>query len=215
MRELAELLERYPDLRVCRDQIVDAYAMLVASYDLGGKLLLAGNGGSASDCEHIVGELMKSFVRPRPLDPEYVDRMRQIDASMGEELASCMQAALPAVSLTGFPALSTAFVNDCHPLMNFAQLVNGLGRKEDVFWGISTSGNSRNVCYAALAAKAKGMKVIGLTGQKESQLSRWADVCIRVPRTETYQVQELHLPLYHCLCMMLETHYYGKENSGC
>lgn len=215
MRDLEKLLEQYPDLSVCQDQIVKAYGLLVDSYDKGGKLLLAGNGGSASDCEHIVGELMKSFVRPRPLAPDYVEKMKRIDPHWGEELASCMQAALPAISLTGFPALSSAFVNDCHPLMNFAQLVNGLGRTEDVFWGISTSGNSRNVCYAALAAKAKGMKVLGLTGERESQLSRWADVCIRVPRMETYQVQELHLPVYHCLCMMLETHYYGKEDSGC
>ena len=215
MKDLEKLLEKYPDLRVCQDEIQRAYALLVASYDKGGKLLLAGNGGSASDCEHIVGELMKSFVRPRPLALDYVEKMKEIDPQRGDELASILQAGLPAVSLTGFPALSSAFVNDCHPLMNFAQLVNVLGTSGDVFWGISTSGNSRNVCYAALAAKAKGMRVLALTGEKESLLSRWADVCIRVPRTETYQVQELHLPVYHCICMMLETHYYGKENSGC
>lgn len=214
MTILDELLSRYPDLTGCRMDIDEAFRLMVRSYDRGGQLLLAGNGGSASDCEHIVGELMKSFVLPRPLQQDFAENLSGVHEEMGSELASVLQSGLPAISLTGFPALSSAFINDCHPLMDYAQIVNALGRPGDVFWGISTSGNSRNVCYAAVTAKARGLSVIAMTGSRESTLSRLADVCIRVPRTRTYQVQELHLPVYHALCMMLENHYYGKENSG-
>ena len=128
----------------------------------------------------------------------------------GKILQNNLQGALPAIALDGHPALSTAYTNDCEPLLCFAQQVNGYGREGDVFLGISTSGNSQNVMYAATVARAKGMKVIGLTGGKESKLSAFADVCIRVPRTMTYQIQELHLPVYHCLCLMLEERFFGE-----
>ena len=132
---------------------------------------------------------------------------------LGTVLAENLQGALPAIALDGHPALSTAYMNDCEPLLCFAQQVNGYGKEGDVFLGISTSGNSKNVLYAAVTAQAKGMKVVGLTGEKESKLSALSDVCIRVPQTETYMIQELHLPVYHCLCLMLEKYFFGCQNS--
>lgn len=203
------LVERYPSLEVCRKNIIAAYDILEEVYSTGHKLLVAGNGGSASDSEHIVGELMKEFKLKRKIYVEQVDRLMKIDAEMGTVLAEHLQGALPAISLVGEPSLTTAFMNDVVPVLIFAQQVNGLGRAGDVFLGISTSGNSKNVLYAAVAAKSKGMKVIGLTGERENRLMEFADVCIRVPETETYRIQELHLPVYHCLCLLLEEKFFG------
>ncbi len=208
-RELEVLVERYPVLSVCRADIVAAFDILARSYRNGGKLLLAGNGGSAADAEHIVGELMKGFCSPRKLDAEYADCLIQANAELGPVLAESLQGALPAIALDGHPSLSTAYMNDCAPLLCFAQQVNGYGRAGDVFLGISTSGNSQNILYAAAVARAKEMQVIGLTGQKESRLSEICDVCIRVPQTETYKIQEYHLPVYHALCLMLEAEFFG------
>ena len=209
--QLELLIKRYPQLAVCKVDIAKAYELIEKCYANGGKLLVAGNGGSAADAEHIVGELMKSFKNPRKLPKEYADRLIAINSELGKTLAENLQGALPAIALDGHPALSTAYQNDCEPLLCFAQQVNGYGNPGDVLIGISTSGNSKNVLYAAVTAKAKGMKVIGLTGQKESKLSATADVCIRVPETETYMVQELHLPVYHALCLMIEEHnFWGK-----
>lgn len=202
--QLDLLIERYPQLAVCKDDIAKAYELIESCYAHGGKLLIAGNGGSAADAEHIVGELMKGFKNSRKLPKEYVDRLIAVNPELGKTLAENLQGTLPAIALDGHPALSTAYQNDCEPLLCFAQQVNGYGNEGDVLFGISTSGNSKNVLYAALTAKAKEMKVIGLTGQKESNLSEMADVCIRVPETETYMVQELHLPVYHALCLMIE-----------
>ncbi len=179
-----------------------------ASYEKGGKLLVAGNGGSAADAEHIVGELMKGFKLPRKTSDDFAERLVEVDAELGQVLSQNLQGALPAIALDGHPALSTAYMNDCEPLLCFAQQVNGYGTLNDVFLGISTSGNSKNVLYAAVTAKAKGMKVIGLTGQKDSALRQMSDVCIQVPQTETYMIQELHLPVYHCLCLMLEERFF-------
>lgn len=204
------LISRYPVLEGCRRDILKAYGLMERSYAQGGKLLAAGNGGSAADAEHIVGELMKAFVLPRKLSHQICEKMKAVDAEMGAVLAQNLQGALPAIALDGHIALSTAYMNDCEPLLCFAQQVNGYGREGDVFLGISTSGNSRNILYAATVAKAKGMAVIGLTGEQESKLSCLADVCIRVPRQETYQIQELHLPVYHTLCLMLEERFFGK-----
>lgn len=208
---LNDLVSRYPQLAVCREDIAKAFAVLSGSYHNCGKLLICGNGGSAADAEHIVGELMKGFKSPRRLDEASQKRLKDIDKEQGRLLAEHLQGALPAIALDGHPALSTAYMNDCEPLMCFAQQVNGYGREGDVLLGISTSGNSKNVIYAAVTAKAKGMKVIGLTGENESRLSGMADVCIRVPETETYKVQELHLPVYHCLCLMLEEEFFGTR----
>ena len=137
--------------------------------------------------------------------------MKRIDNELGTILAQHLQGALPAITLTGHSSLTTAFMNDCMPELVFAQQVNGYGTQGDILLAISTSGNSRNVLFAAVAAKSKGMKVIGLTGNRENKLSKLSDVCIQVPETETYKIQELHLPVYHCLCMMLEEHFFGKE----
>lgn len=205
------LISRYPVLECCEDSIIRAYFMLEESYAAGHKLLVAGNGGSAADSEHIVGELMKGFKLARKLDEAISQKLINESEELGKTLAENLQGALPAIALDGHPALSTAYMNDCEPLLCFAQQVNGYGAEGDVFLGISTSGNSKNILYAAVTAHAKGMKVIGLTGAKDSKLDVLSEVCIKVPQTETYMIQELHLPVYHCLCLMLEDRFFGNE----
>lgn len=209
-KEIEILISRYPELAECKDDIEQAYEILKKSYKNGGKLLIAGNGGSAADAEHIVGELMKGFKLPRKPDTDFTKRLIEENEELGAVLAENLQGALPAIALGGHPALSTAYMNDCEPLLCFAQQVNGYGKDGDVFLGISTSGNSKNVLYATTTAHAKGMKVIGLTGAKDSKLAQMSDVCIKVPQTETYMIQELHLPVYHCLCLMLEEEFFGE-----
>jgi len=209
MNTIDLLINRYPTLVACKDEILKTFLLLEQCYQTDGKLLVCGNGGSAADAEHIVGELMKGFKLSRKLTNEYANRLLAVDKEMGQLLVNNLQGALPAIALDGHMALSTAYMNDCSPLLCFAQQVNGYGKEGDVLLAISTSGNSKNVLYAAVAAKAKGMKVIGLTGQKESELSVLADLCIKVPETETYMIQELHLPIYHCLCLMLEDKFFG------
>ncbi len=208
--QLNHLMERYPQLLVCKEDIRKAYELLETAYQKGRKLLVCGNGGSASDSEHIVGELMKEFKLKRKVYIEHAAALKAIDPELGLVLAEHLQGALPAISLTGHSSLQTAFMNDAVPELVFAQQVNGFGKPGDVFLGISTSGNSKNVLYAAVNAKAKGLKVIGLTGAKENKLMKYSDVCIRVPETETYKIQELHLPVYHCLCLMLEEKFFGE-----
>ncbi len=210
MNHIDLLVSRYPSLETCKNDIICAYDVLEEAFANGGKLLVCGNGGSAADSEHIVGELMKEFKRKRNIPTEQTDALKAIDPVLGDTLASRLQGALPAIALTAHTSLSTAFMNDCDPALVFAQQVYGYGRPGDCFLGISTSGNSLNVLYAAVTAKALGLKVIGLTGQKESKLTDVADVCIRVPETETYKIQELHLPVYHCLCLMLESHFFAN-----
>lgn len=220
LKHIDHLIDRYPKLLVCKEDIIKAYQLLEEAYGMGRKLLVSGNGGSASDSEHIVGELMKEFklkrnVYGRTNITESADfsavgeRMEEIDPEMGAVLRENLQGALPAICLTGHSALTTAFMNDANADLVFAQQVNGYGKPGDVYLGISTSGNSKNVLYAAVTAKSKGLKVIGLTGAKESKLMKFADVCIRVPETETYKIQELHLPVYHCLCLMLEERFFA------
>ena len=209
--QLNLLIERYPKLAVCKEDIKKAYELLEAAYKAGRKLLVCGNGGSASDSEHIVGELMKEFKLKRKVYSDQAAALKAIDPELGQVLADNLQGALPAICLTGHSSLTTAFMNDANADLVFAQQVNGYGKAGDVFLGISTSGNSKNVLYAAVNAKAKGLKVIGLTGAKESKLMKYADVCIRVPETETYKIQELHLPVYHCLCLMLEEKFFGGK----
>lgn len=207
------LCERYPALKSVENDIAGAYQLLESSYKKGGKLLVAGNGGSAADAEHIVGELMKGFKLPRRPQSAFADKLIQENGELGAVLAENLQGALPAIALDGHPALSTAYMNDCEPLLCFAQQVNGYGNAGDVFLGISTSGNSKNILYAATTAHAKGMKVIGLTGAKSSKLEQMSDMCIKVPQTETYMIQELHLPVYHCLCLMLEDEFFGEAKN--
>ena len=209
MRHIDLLVERYPSLESAKNDIVAAYLLLEESYENGGKLLVAGNGGSAADAEHIVGELMKGFKLSRKPETDFAERLVAENQELGSVLAENLQGALPAIALDGHPALSTAYMNDCEPLLCFAQQVNGYGKSGDVFLGISTSGDSKNVLFAATTAHAKGMKVIGLTGAKDSKLKDMSDVCIKAPQTETYMIQELHLPIYHCLCLMLENRFFA------
>ncbi len=206
--ELDLLIERYPKLAICKGDIEEAFCLLEECFRKGYKLLIAGNGGSAADAEHIVGELMKGFKLKRELPEDYAKALKGASPELGPVLSESLQSALPAIALDGHPGLTTAYMNDCEPLLCFAQQVNGYGQTGDVFLGISTSGNSKNVLYAAAVARAKGMKVIGLTGERESKLSAYADVCIKVPETETYMIQELHLPVYHAICLMLEKEFF-------
>lgn len=208
-KHLEALINRYPILSICKNDIFNAFKILKECYSKKGKLLICGNGGSAADSEHIVGELMKGFKKKRPLPNMIAEKLKAIDAEKGEVLTQNLQGALPAIALDNFPALNTAYINDCAPLLCFAQQVYGFGQSDDVLWCISTSGNSQNIIYAAITAKSKDMKIIGLTGKTESSLSRISDCCIRVPETETYLIQELHLPVYHCLCLMLEDEFFN------
>lgn len=210
MKHIDLLTERYPSLEPIRQELIDAYLIMEESYSKGGKLLVAGNGGSAADSEHIVGELMKGFKMPRKASSELAEKLKSVDEELGTVLAENLQGALPAIALDGHLALTTAYMNDCEPLLCFAQQINGFGKPEDVFLGISTSGNSKNILYAATVAKSKGMKVIGLTGAKDSRMQDFSDICVKAPNTETYMIQELHLPIYHCWCLMLEDKFFGN-----
>lgn len=211
LKHIELLINRYPCLSVCRQDIIKAYEVLERCYNNGNKLLVAGNGGSCADCEHIVGELMKGFKLPRKCSTEYAEILKTIDPTRGEELAMRLQEGLPAIALDGHQGLNTAYINDVENggLLMYAQQVNGYGKAGDVFLGISTSGNSQNILYATVVARAKGLKVIGLTGAKGGELANVADVVIKVPETETYMIQELHLPVYHCICLMLEDKFFG------
>lgn len=205
------LIERYPILKSCRTDIVYAYNIMEEMYKNDKKLLIAGNGGSAADAEHIAGELMKRFKSPRPISSEFSARLKEIDPVRGEYLSKNLERGLMAIPLVAHEALTTAYINDVDGLGVFAQQLFGFGRKGDVFLGISTSGNSKNIMYATVVAKALGIKVIGLTGAEGGELAKVADVSVKVPLTETYMIQELHLPIYHTWCLMLEESFFGKE----
>ena len=205
---LDELIQRYPVLAPVRGQIEAAYQLLEECYSRGGKLMIAGNGGSCSDAEHIVGELMKGFVKRRELPEELKQRIAEESQEHGALLAEKLQGGLPAIALTGHAALTTAFLNDVDGEMAVAQQLCGYGRAGDVFLGISTSGNARNLDYAVTVARAKEIRVIGLTGKDGGRLGKRADAAIIVPEQETFKIQELHLPVYHALCLMLEEHFF-------
>ncbi len=200
---LNELLKRYPALWSCKADILKAEAALISLYENKGKLLLCGNGGSCADCEHIVGELMKGFFKNRPLSPEEKNVFES-------EIADKLQQGLPAISLTSFSALNSAFCNDVDPQLVYAQPLFVLGNKGDVLIAISTSGNSKNVVAAAKVAEAKGLSVIAMTGKSGGVLRDIADITIAVPETETFKVQELHMPVYHYLCAKAEAHFYNE-----
>ena len=208
-RHIDLLIERYTVLETCRQDLIDAYLVMEECYEHDGKLLIAGNGGSAADSEHIAGELMKRFKTPRPVTPEFAEKLKEIDAVRGADLAKNLERGLMAIPLVAHEALSTAYINDVDGLGVFAQQLFGFGRKGDVFLGISTSGNSKNVMSATVVARALGIKVIGLTGAKGGELASVADVAVKVPEIETYMIQELHLPVYHCWCLMLEDRFFG------
>ncbi|MBO4521091.1 MAG: SIS domain-containing protein [Alphaproteobacteria bacterium] len=212
-RHLDHMIERYPRLEVCRSSISDAYSLMEQCYERDGKMLIAGNGGSAADSEHMAGELMKRFQAPRPVDQKFAEKLKEIDPVRGVNLAANLERSLMAIPLVAHEALTTAYINDVDGLGVFAQQLYGFGRQGDVFLGISTSGNSSNVLSATVVARAVGIKVIGLTGQSGGELAKVSDVAIKVPETETYKIQELHLPVYHCLCLMLEDHFFGGTKS--
>lgn len=208
LKHIEALMERYPILEICREDIIKAYEILEECYENDHKLLIAGNGGSAADAEHIAGELMKRFKTSRPVPNSFAERLVAVDGTRGPELSKNLERSLMAIPLVAHEALTTAYINDVDGLGVFAQQLYGFGRSGDVFLGISTSGNSRNVMYATVVARALGIKVIGLTGRDGGELGRVADVSIRVPEVETYMIQELHLPVYHCLCLMLEDRFF-------
>lgn len=210
VKHLDLLVERYSKLSVVRESIEAAYLLLEECYENDKKLLIAGNGGSAADAEHIAGELMKRFKISRSVSEEFSNKLQEIDSERGKELSKNLECGLMAIPLVAHEALSTAYINDVDGLGVFAQQLFGFGRKGDVFLAISTSGNSKNVINATVVARALGIKVIGLTGENGGELSKVSDVVIKVPETETYMIQELHLPVYHCLCLMLEDHFFGK-----
>lgn len=204
---LRELSERYPRLAALQEDVEAAFALCERSYKDGKKLMICGNGGSAADSEHIVGELMKSFKKKRAIPADICEKLDGYGAD-GATMKACLEGNLPAIALTSHLSLSTAFANDKEPTLTFAQQLLGLGQAGDTLICISTSGNSKNCVYAAVLAKTMGIKVLSLTGEKASKLSELSDVCLRVPETETYKVQELHLPIYHVLCAMLEEEFF-------
>jgi D-sedoheptulose 7-phosphate isomerase len=206
---LDELIVRYPALKDCAAAIEDAYRMIVECCRAGGKLLVCGNGGSAADADHIVGELMKGFLKRRALPEEVQSALRQADPELGPVLAARLQGAVPAIALSAQSAVATAFANDVDPTLVFAQLAAGYGNRGDVLLGISTSGNAQNVIAAFVAARAKCLRTIGLSGASGGKMKGRCDLLIAVPATKTLEVQELHLPVYHCLCAMIEECLFG------
>lgn len=206
---LDELMTRYPKLLACKEDIVAAEKMLLDTYYGGGKILVCGNGGSCADCDHIVGELMKGFLLPRKMNEETARKFQNALGDEAEEFIQKLQCGIPAISLPAQSAVLTAYANDADAELTYAQLVFGYARKGDTLIAISTSGNSANVVAAAKTAKALGISVLALTGQKESKLSQICDCTVRAPETETFKVQELHLPVYHYLCASLENKIFG------
>ena len=201
-----ELFERYPELEVCREDILKSFNLMRETYANGGKVLVCGNGGSAADSEHIVGELMKNFKKCRKPSSALIENLEGCPESL--RLSEVLEGNLPAISLTSHISLTTAYSNDKEPSAVFAQQLSGLGVKGDTFIAISTSGNSLNCVYACLVAKAKGLNAIAFTGEKDSRLSFLSDVTVKVPQRETFKIQELHLPVYHALCAMLEEEFF-------
>lgn len=207
---LNELLSRYPQLNTCVDEIESAKDKIITCYQSGSKLLLCGNGGSAADCDHIVGELVKGFLKRRPIDEDKKAKMLSLCPELSPCILNKLQGGLPAVSLPSFAGLNSAFCNDVDPELIYAQSVLALAKKGDILIALSTSGNSKNVVAAALLAKSLGIKVIALTGKSGGKLRHIADICICAPETETYKVQELHLPIYHYLCAQTEAYFFEK-----
>ena len=197
---MEELLKRYPVLAECKEDIEKALSLMIETYKNGGKILVCGNGGSASDSEHIVGELMKGFISMRKVE----------DQRIPMELRDKLQGSLPAISLPSQSGILSAFINDVDPDMMYAQLVYGYGKEEDLLIGLSTSGNSKNVVNAMKVASAIGVKTIAMSGIKGGKISELATTAIKVPESETYKIQELHLPVYHYLCSATEEYFFGK-----
>ncbi len=208
MSIIEELISRYPALECCKTDILAAVDKIIKSYDRGGKVLICGNGGSSSDSGHIVGELMKGFLKMRPITEEQRAEMKQNNPDISDDILNALQGSLSAINLTENSALISAFTNDVDPLLSYAQQVMGHGKKGDILIGISTSGNAVNVFDAFQVAKALGVVTIALTGKDGGRLKSIADINIIVPEKETFKIQELHLPVYHCICAMVEEYFY-------
>lgn len=213
-KHIDNLIMRYPRLEIIKQSIIESYLVMEACYENKKKLLIAGNGGSAADSEHIAGELMKKFKIDRPVSKEFAEKLIEVDLKRGTSLARNLECSLTAIPLVAHEALTTAYINDADGLGVFAQQLFGYGQAGDVFLGISTSGNSRNILNATVVARASGIKVIGLTGNNGGELAKVADVSVCVPEKETYMIQELHLPIYHCWCLMLEDKFFGDVDGG-
>jgi D-sedoheptulose 7-phosphate isomerase len=212
MEYLEQLIQRYPILLACKEEISKAFGIMKACFEAGGQFLAAGNGGSSADSAHMIGELMKGFVKKRPLLPDFVQKLKEAagkNSEYAEYLAKNIQRGLPAIDLSAHTALVTASINDIGGDIIYAQQVCGYGRKGDVFMGISTSGNAKNILYAMIAARAKRMKTIALSGGSGGTIKDYADAAVIVPEKETYKVQELHLAVYHCICLMIEEHFFS------
>lgn len=201
---LSELLTRYPKLKVCEKDICNTVEILVENYNNGNKILLCGNGGSSSDAEHVSGELLKGFLSKREMNTSLHPEFLKFGED-GKKLINNLQSGIKAISLGSFQSALTAYLNDADPDLVYAQLMYALGVKDDILWVLSTSGNSKNIYYAVLGAKALGLKTIGMTGESGGIIKEICDICIKVPETETFKVQELHLPVYHFLCAGLES----------
>lgn len=204
------LVSRYPMLEPCRDSISAGAEAIITAYRNGGKVIACGNGGSAADAEHIVGELMKGFLKKRPVPPNFAGKLSDVAPAHAEYLVKNLQQPLTAVSLVAGVSLPTAFANDQAGDLVFAQQVYGIGREGDVLLAISTSGSSANVVYAVELAKAMDITTIALTGKSGGRLKEIADITIAVPQEETYRIQELHLPVYHALCMAAEAEFFPQ-----
>lgn len=209
---LEQLCERHPSLTTVKPAIEEACNQLIACYENGGKVLVCGNGGSCSDSEHIVGELMKSFELKRPIRPDLQEKLAALSPKRGKYLAIHLQQGLPAISLTAHTSLTTAIANDIHGDIIFAQQVVGYGKPDDLLLGISSSGNSQNILDACMVAKAMNLKVIGLTGETGGKMKEFCDILINVPGRRTFMVQELHLPVYHVMCLAVEHHFFGSTS---
>jgi len=205
---LNELLKRYPALMDCKKEIENSAKVLIDCYNNGGKLLICGNGGSCADGEHIVGELMKGFLKARPLSDSKKEEMKANCPLLDDEALSKLQGGLPAISLPSIAGLNSAFCNDVDPELIYAQSLISLGNKGDILLALSTSGNSKNVYAATKIAKGLGLTVIGLTGKTGGKLKDIADICICAPETETFKIQELHLPIYHYICAAVEEYFF-------
>ena len=208
MKRIDELIERYPDLAGIKGNIEHAYQMMEEAYTSGHKILIGGNGGSCADGEHMVGELMKGFLKHRVISAELQKSLQEVDPEMGAELSEKLEGAITAITVTNHPGLTTAYANDIGAEYEFAQQVNGYGRRGDLFIAISTSGNSKNVLFAAVTAKAMGIKVLAFTGGTGGKLMKYADEAIVIPYNTSFEVQERHMPVYHALCLEMEDKFF-------
>ena len=206
--KITELLTRKPELSILKDTLETLIDDMIRTFDSGGTVFLAGNGGSASDCEHICGELLKGFKKRRPLSDDMKRRLAAADPEAGKYLAERLQCGLRAVSLLSHPALSSAFANDVDPDMVYAQQLNALAKKGDLFVGISTGGGAKNIKYAFITAKALGVKSVLLTGNRHGLCEKYCDLSVAVPESETYLIQEWHIAIYHAVCLAVEEHYF-------